>query len=71
MSTYEPKQLLHLWQLEQMDSEMIIGHLLQNLVVQHEAMKKVNLSLMRLQLDLDNLAQQGKSQSTSKSLRKD
>ena len=32
MSTYEPDQLLQLWKLEQIDSQMVIGHLLQNLV---------------------------------------
>ena len=31
MSTYPPDQLLQLWKLEQIDSQMVIGHLLQNL----------------------------------------
>jgi hypothetical protein len=31
MSTYEPTKLLALWKLDQIDSQMVIGHLLQTL----------------------------------------
>ena len=60
MSTYEPDQLLQLWKQDQIDTEMAIGHLLQNLVTQHQAMKKMNTALIRLQLDLENLLNQVK-----------
>jgi len=40
MSIYEPDQLLQLWKQDQIDTEIAIGHLLQNLVTQHQAMKK-------------------------------
>ena len=63
MSTYEPDQLLQLWKLEQIDSQMVIGHLLQNLVLQQEAVKKMNSSITRLRMDIDNLVSQVKSQS--------
>jgi len=61
MSTYEPDQLLQLWKQDQIDTEMAIGHLLQNLVTQYQAMKKMNAALIRLQLDLENLLNQVKS----------
>ena len=58
MSTYPPDQLLQLWKLDQIDSQIVIGHLLQNLVLQQETMKKMNLSITRLKMDVDNLAHQ-------------
>jgi hypothetical protein len=58
VSTFEPEQLLQLWKLDQIDSEMAIGHLLQHIVAQQTAMKKMNGSLQRFQLDLDNLRMQ-------------
>ena len=58
MSTYEPNQLLALWKLEQIDIEMVIGHLLQNLVLQYEANKKANLSIHHLRIDMNHLANQ-------------
>jgi hypothetical protein len=58
MSTYEPNQLLALWKLEKIDIEMVIGHLLQNLVLQHEANKKANLSIHHLRIDMNHLANQ-------------
>jgi len=51
MSTYPPEQLLQLWKSEQIDSQMVIGHLLQHLVLQQTALKKMH----HFQVDLDNL----------------
>ena len=64
MSTYEPDQLLQLWKLEQIDSQMVIGHLLQNLVSQQALMQKMNVTLTRLKIDVDNLMHQMKPQSS-------
>ena len=65
MSTYEPEQLLQLWKLDQIDSQMVIGHLLQNLASQQEAVKKMNTSLTLLRIDMNNLASQVKSPTSS------
>jgi len=70
MSTYEPEQLLQLWKLEQIDSQMVIGHLLQNLVLQQETSKKMNASITRLKLDMDNLVSQIKLLSSPTSPKK-
>ncbi|MFN8496125.1 MAG: hypothetical protein U0350_51510 [Caldilineaceae bacterium] len=70
MSTYEPEQLLQLWKSEQIDSNMAIGHLMQNLVLQQEAMKKMNAVLIRCQQDIDNLLSQAKLQAASASPKK-
>ena len=58
MSTYEPEQLLQLWKLNEIDSQIVIGHLLQNLVLQQTTLKKMNATQQRFQLDLDNLRAQ-------------
>ena len=58
MSTYEPEQLLQLWKLDQIDSQIAIGHLLQNLILQQATIKKMNATQQRFQLDLDNLRAQ-------------
>jgi len=55
MSTYPPEQLLQLWKSEQIDSQMVIGHLLQHLVLQQTALKKMQVGLHHFQVDLDNL----------------
>ncbi len=55
MSTYQPEQLLQLWKSEQIDSQMAIGHLLQHLVLQQTALKKMQVGLHHFQVDLDNL----------------
>lgn len=66
MSTYPPDQLLQLWKLEQIDSQMVIGHLLQNLVVQAELVNKLNAAHVRGKLDVDNLTQQVKALATKR-----
>ncbi len=66
MSTYEPDQLLQLWKLEQIDSQMVIGHLLQNLVAQAELANKLNAAQVRVKLDVDNLTQQVKALATKR-----
>jgi len=64
MSTYPPEQLLQLWKSEQIDSQMVIGHLLQNLVAQTELVNKLNAAQIRVKLDVDNLTQQVKALAT-------
>ncbi len=64
MSTYQPDQLLQLWKSEQIDSQMVIGHLLQNLVAQSELVNKLNAAQARVKLDVDNLTQQVKALAT-------
>jgi len=71
MSTYQPDQLLQLWKSEQIDSQMVIGHLLQNLVLQDKAIAKMNSSLIRLKVDVDNLVHQTESQTSKSSHRKE
>lgn len=60
MSTYPPDQLLQLWKSEQIDSQMAIGHVLQNLVTLAELVNKLNAAQVRVKLDVDNLMQQVK-----------
>jgi len=66
MSTYPPEQLLQLWKSEQIDSQMVIGHLLQNLVAQAELVSKLNAAQVRVKLDVDNLTQQVKALATKR-----
>ncbi len=66
MSTYPPEQLLQLWKSEQIDSQMVIGHLLQNLVAQAELVSKLNAAQVRVKLDMDNLTQQVKALATKR-----
>lgn len=61
MSTYPPDQLLQLWKTEQIDSQMALGHLLQNLVILAELVNKLNAAQVRVKLDVDNLTQQVKA----------
>ena len=60
MSTFPPDQLLQLWKSEQIDSQMAIGHVLQNLVILIELVNKLNAAQARVKLDVDNLTQQFK-----------
>jgi len=66
MSTYPPEQLLQLWKSEQIDSQMVIGYLLQNLVAQAELVSKLNAAQVRVKLDMDNLTQQVKALATKR-----
>ena len=61
MSAYEPEKLWSLWKREQITSEMAIGHILQNLVLQHEAIRQLNLLVKRLQGENDRGADQDKA----------
>lgn len=56
MSTYEPAKLLALWKLDQIDSQMVIGHLLQNLVQQQETIRKLTTALRTVQEEVERLA---------------
>lgn len=58
MSTYPPDQLLQLWKSEQIDSQMALGHVLQNLAILAELINKLNAAQVRVKLDVDNLTQQ-------------
>lgn len=60
MSTYPPAQLLQLWKTEQIDSQMTLGHVVQNLVILAELVNKLNAAQVRVKLDVDNLTQQVK-----------
>ena len=61
MSTYPPDQLLQLWKSEQIDSQMALGHVLQNLAILAELVNKLNATQVRVKLDVDNLTQQVKA----------
>lgn len=60
MSTHPPDQLLQLWKSEQIDSQMAIGHVLQNLLILTELVNKLNAAQIRVKLDVDHLMQQVK-----------
>jgi hypothetical protein len=66
MSTYQPDRLLQLWKLEEIDNQMVIGHMIQNLVVQAEALAKLTVAFTRLQGDMDKLIQQMQAYSSGK-----
>lgn len=61
MSTYQPDQLWQLWKREEIDSPMVIGYMLQNMVLQQEAITKLNTSLTQVRRELDQMAQQTKA----------
>ncbi|MFN8490881.1 MAG: hypothetical protein U0350_25030 [Caldilineaceae bacterium] len=61
MSTYPPDQLMHLWKTDQIDSQMAIGHVLQNLAILTELVNKLSAAQVRVKLDVDNLTQQVKA----------
>ena len=73
MGTVTPAELLRLWTLEQVTVEMVVGHLIQNLVKQQTALETTNLTLYNLRADVDSLIAQsgmkpsvrGKKQSPS------
>lgn len=68
MSTYEPERLLSLWQSEQISNEMAIGHLVQNLILHQEVIKKLNVRVNQVNSELNALTDQIKSHPASKSL---
>lgn len=70
MSTYQPTQLWQLWQREEIDSTMVIGYMLQNLVLQQEAIAKLNTSLAQVKQELEQRGQQPKLLPPTKSQRK-
>lgn len=70
MSTHEPDKLLQLWQRHEIDTEMAIGHILQNLVSHHQAIAGLNLSVVSLKNELENPAQSGKQPVPAKILKK-
>ncbi len=54
MSTAAPSELLRLWKLEQLSVEMAIGHVLQNLVKQHEMLHTMNTNLAKSNLPVES-----------------
>lgn len=55
MGTVKPDELLRLWSLGKATAEMVIGHLIQNLVKQQTAIQNINLTLYNLRADVDSL----------------
>ncbi len=70
MSTYQPNQLWHLWQREKIDSTMVLGYMLQNLVLQQEEIAKLSTSLAQVKQELEQIGQQPKLPVLTKSQRK-
>jgi hypothetical protein len=63
MNTYEPDKLLSLWRRNEIDSEMAIGHILQNLVLLHEAIRQLNLLGRPTEAEHDRIVGPGRPQS--------
>ncbi len=55
MGAMIPIELLRLWELEKISLEMAMGHLLQNLVKQQQAIEAANISRYNLRADVDSL----------------
>lgn len=70
MSTYQSNQLWQLWQHEEIDSTMVIGYMLQNLVLQQEAIAKLNTSLAQVKQELEQTGQHAKLPPPTKTQRK-
>jgi hypothetical protein len=70
MSTYQPHHLWQLWQREEIDSTMVIGYMLQNLVLQQEAITKLNTSLVQVKQELEQMEQHPKAPAPTKPQRK-
>lgn len=60
MSTHEPDQLLALWRRDEIDSEMAIGHMLQNLALHQQALKRLTLVTTQLSAETASLIAQVK-----------
>jgi hypothetical protein len=60
MGMYTPDKLWSLWKHEEIDSQMVIGHLLQNLVEHQRMLKEAKSSLQLLKREVDNLYTQVK-----------
>jgi hypothetical protein len=71
MSTHAPHSLLKLWKLEQLPTEMAIGHILQNLVTMQETIDTFRRTLTRLgaTVSIDS-SQQGREESIQKGKQK-
>ncbi len=54
MDTYAPDKLLSLWTLEQLDLPMAMGHVLQNLVIQHKAEMTIKAIQSQLSHKIDS-----------------
>ena len=66
MGMYNPEKLWALWKHEDIDSQMVIGHLLQNLVEHQKVLEETNSSLTRLRREFDHLSEQIKVQAQGK-----
>jgi len=49
MATVDPEELLRLWTRERVTAEMAIGHILQNLVLQHTTIRSLQATIAVLQ----------------------
>ena len=66
MGMYNPEKLWTLWKHEEIDSQMVIGHLLQNLVKHQKVLEETNSSVAHLRREFDKLLDQIKLQSSDK-----
>jgi predicted RNA-binding protein (virulence factor B family) len=65
MSAYEPEKLWSLWKREQITIEMVTGHVLQNLVLHHQEVRKLTLTLDKLSKQVNTLTEQVKTLSSA------
>jgi len=56
MATINPEELLRLWSAEKLTSEMAIGHLLQNLVLQQSSIGNLQASIASLRAEVQKLS---------------
>jgi hypothetical protein len=66
MSAYEPDKLLALWRREQMTPDMVTGHLIQNLVLHHEAIRRLTSLVEALNTQVNRLTEQVNAQSNTR-----
>lgn len=65
MSAYEPERLWSLWKREQITSEMVTGHVLQNVVLHHQEIRRLTLTLDNLSKQVNTLTEQVKTLSSA------
>ncbi len=56
MATISPEELLRLWSAEKLTSEMAIGHILQNLVLQQSSIGNLQASVANLRAEIQKLS---------------
>ncbi len=55
MGTISPQELTQMWQRETISPEMVIGHILQNLVNLQKALDATNTTYFTLRADLEEV----------------